>query len=847
MSSPMDYLQSRGRLALFAGLLGIACGLSASGAREPGAPGLLAVLGTEADAEVSEFAWEPERNVVSEFVLGRPILFTGRRPGDRYAELFRAFVRLSPEGRVLGVHRVRNLSQTDLAHEGGLRSHGQHAVVVSESESGGATLSVLDLGGERRSEEGFIGAIELGLGRYLEQGSVRGLGQCDVLLPSGLDELALHQREGALEVRLDGEQVELELTDLFDPNSTRTSELDVLRRVHRSPPLGHFAADLGRSLFGPALVARVEELALSVIDRFSRTGYRLTHWAAPQPPPKIERRPPAPAQAAAEGATWPPPDLASPWPKPEPGEGRWTGFGADYLPTAAAKSTPSPLQVTFVRPDPERPYAKAHLVAIDTARLELGLRAGHEDPRPRTGPPGSGHVPEDPSSYSRIVATFNGAFKTTHGSYGMKAEGRVLVPPTAGAATLRIDPGGSVGLGTYRPEQAQTMAAMQLETAEAYRQNLDLLLEDARLLPTGRLDWGDHLVGSGVVAERSGLCVRGDGHLVYVWSQEATARTLARAMQLAGCLRGMHLDMNPGHCTFAAHRIESFQPLRASGRLLSPEMRSSATRYLRWSPKDFFFLAYRDPFPQSEAARQFSLSAAPGEQPAPHDLPAFILGQRTVAGLQLQVERADLSRARVRLSVGSGETATERGVIPADGTPVSAAAPSSAPAPGLAAWTIGHSTHGNRPGLSQGATAIVPMDRAYATLVLPAEGNALVKLPGDPLEPAEGRDLVQLELLARDGALLDHGRRITTRREHGALCIDEAGYLWLGRLTHDTPGPLAQALLDLGCLHVLEADRGSQSPAVVERAGHEGGLRAERAESALVAMPRAAGGRAYAF
>src|SRR5688572_29750591 len=132
MPSLPQYLRSRAKLAVFAGLLGIALGLCGGQVKEPGTSGLLVALGEASRTEVSEFAWEPARSVVSEFLWGRPVLFIGRGAGDQHAELLRAFVRLSPEGRVLGVHRVRDLSQTDLARESGLRAHGRHAVFVSE-------------------------------------------------------------------------------------------------------------------------------------------------------------------------------------------------------------------------------------------------------------------------------------------------------------------------------------------------------------------------------------------------------------------------------------------------------------------------------------------------------------------------------------------------------------------------------------------------------------------------------------------------------------------------------------------------------------------------------------------
>src|SRR5690606_606371 len=293
------------------------------------------------------------------------------KPGEAYSELHRAFAHLSPEGRVLGISRVRNLSQTDLAAESGLRAHGRHAVFVSESDAGVGVLTVLDLAGEPRARIGFVGRMALSLSRYLEQGTAAGLGQADVLLPDHVGRLQLHQDGDVLRVRLDEEQLEVKLGELFETTETRVQELDVMRRVSTAQPLGHWAADVGRLLFGAAAVARVEELALSIQDRFARTGYTLTHLGS-APTPKTPEPPQTAAAPPAAAATWPPQDLPSPWPDRAPGEGHWQSFAGDLMP-AGTQEGPPPLYQTFVRPDPERPYARAHLVAIDTSRLELGL------------------------------------------------------------------------------------------------------------------------------------------------------------------------------------------------------------------------------------------------------------------------------------------------------------------------------------------------------------------------------------------------------------------------------------------------------------------------------------------
>jgi len=54
------------------------------------------------------------------------------------------------------------------------------------------------------------------------------------------------------------------------------------------------------------------------------------------------------------------------------------------------------------------------------------MQAGYEDPKPNTGSPGEGTF-RRPAVYSRVVGTFNGAFKTQHGAYGMMVNKRVLL------------------------------------------------------------------------------------------------------------------------------------------------------------------------------------------------------------------------------------------------------------------------------------------------------------------------------------------------------------------------------------------------------------------------------------
>ncbi len=102
--------------------------------------------------------------------------------------------------------------------------------------------------------------------------------------------------------------------------------------------------------------------------------------------------------------------------------------------------------------------------------------------------------------------------------------------------------------------------------------------------------WGSTLSGSVVVA-RSGVGVTANGALVYVAGPALTAKTLAEALQRAGAVRAMTLDINPEWVTFNifTHPYPA-TPTEVVGTRLYPQMQRSANRYLypTQESRDFF-------------------------------------------------------------------------------------------------------------------------------------------------------------------------------------------------------------------------------------------------------------------
>jgi hypothetical protein len=840
-----------------ASALGLGLHLGAVVPKERSFPSVLDGVERATGVRASAAAWEPSRGALVDLLSGRPLLLTGRTEADAFDDVYRVFVRVAPDGAPLAVTRSYNLTSTLLADERALLVRGPLAAYATVAFDHVQSLTVLDGRGVYGVGEGgdWLGRglhrLELGVQALLETGTLRGLGRTDVefahppaRLEFELSPSALRVVSGARERAYGVGPLGLEATGAAGADQG-DAELAVLPRLSPPKPALHWMADAGRSVLGSGPIAWLEGRAFTLLDHLRRFSYAFrrsdngadelaTHVAPtlPSPTPTLD------AESASGAALWPPPSIPSPWRTPRPGEGEWQPVELPFLRrTAGAEDAPPYFYRTFVRPDRERPYAEVTLVAMDMRRLELGVEGGYEDPRPSAGPPGTGHVPSDPDSYRRIVATFNGAFKTSHGDYGMVVNRRVLVPPVAGAATVRIDRSGAVGLGTWPAPQAndgQDGTLVLPAELLSLRQNLDPLLEDGRVNPAGRKVWGSQLYGQGVAAERSALCVTNSGHLVYAWSEEASGETLGEALRMGGCDYGVHLDMNPGHCAFVFTNILDFQRVEAQTEVLDPRMRINPTRYIRWSPKDFFYVSLRSPVPKTPGV---TWQAAEGAQGDPSWMPGIFRSELRVGPLAVQLLRFSADRLRWQLVPGSAEplrpNSTRLPFTEADA------------ARALVAFGVGHSTPAARHGLAFGSHQAVPLDPALATLVLPHEGAARLEAPGTPLRPMPGQTLVQLPLLSQDGELTARGRQPGALRQRGALCVDGEGNLLLARVHHDSSGPLAQALLKLDCGLVVEMDRGSQHPVFVERAGSDRPPRAGHETTVLYGMDRPGAPRAY--
>lgn len=252
-----------------------------------------------------------------------------------------------------------------------------------------------------------------------------------------------------------------------------------------------------------------------------------------------------------------------------PGEGIW-------MPAGQVINGRAPILETILRPDPIRPTVVAGLAWIDTSRTHLTLVPGLSEPESNL-PPGRAEVPL--KDRSRLLATFNGGFKTKDGHGGFIAGGKTYVSPKAGLASVAVYRNGHVELGSWGSEIKPSSHIVYL------RQNLPLIVDHGTLNPqiNNSLAWGT-TVGNGVRIWRSGLGIDAHGGLIYAASNGVSARGLADLLIQAGAVRAMELDINsywPDFFTYSA-------PGGKAPSKLLPLMQRPMNRYLVPDSRDFF-------------------------------------------------------------------------------------------------------------------------------------------------------------------------------------------------------------------------------------------------------------------
>jgi hypothetical protein len=844
-------------------------------------PSELAALLTEASGSVvraEDVRWEPSGGALSDLVLGRFLLFLGSAEVNGPRDVYRARVRVTPEGRVLGAAGVYNLTSTPLGDDHALVVSGDHAAYATWSYGQEQSITALDLSGEgSQSNATKMSDRVMGWLTNIQQtGSGAGIGRFDVTLDQAARRvgLALGDATTTLDIDLADDdrttgptrhrRLDLQKGELSgeDPNLPPTMHADAGK--HLSKRFVHWAVDTVRAVpwIGPAPIAWLEERVFAVRDQMKQTAFKVSGGKEALAKDAEQIAPAAlldTSQASLDLGHWPPQPIKSMWKDPQPGEGEWVVPKQPWLKRLPApppggegtgeEAPPSPFYETFVRPDEERPYAKVLLVAMDMRQLDVGLEAGSEDPKPLTGPPGTGRIPRDPQIYQRVAAAFNGGFKTEHGNYGMMLNKRVLLPPQPGAATVILTKDGRVGMGSWGTNKdVGGIVDIPSTEIQSFRQNLDPLLDNDKVNPLNRYQWGFVLPGTSMQTERSGICVTNAGHMLYAWGDDTSATSLGKAMKMAGCVYGMHLDMNPHHTGFIYTNITEFKGKAYKSELLSKEMEIDTDRYLLYAPKDFFYMVLHDPRPPALDGLEWEPDA--GAQPAPSWMAGLWHGHAGAVELfEIEPGRASF-RARAgtkehepaHAKARDGEEAPPSGVTredapakPLHGTELSEDDAHRV----LFALTLGHADAKHPRGVAADGLVITASttDAGMGSLVVSEDGAISIQGHQDHVVVPPHGDLVELPLVLDTDA--SGGSPVASHAQGPAhapvvLGIAPSGRVFVAR--GGSVDELVATLKKAGVTRAVLLDRGAGNHGAMFRAGTSTPPRSHYEDTTLYAM-----------
>lgn len=810
--------------------------------------GLVQALGTASHSVVraNDFVWEVSDGMVADFTKGRRILFLGADKAGAPRDLYRARVRLSPEGRPLEVRDVVNLTQTPYGDEQGLvrDATAERAAFATFAYGQLQGLTALDLRGEGRAvkADGLLEKSMLWVSNVQETGEGAGIARIQIALEKDATSAVLRFEGPILVAQLSQAsggtrtaRVDVDKAELVQPVEGVHAEL--LMRIPKKPI--HWAVDTVRAVpwIGPEPIAWLEAKVWEWKDKYKRFRHGIGTSSDPKDELKANAEQIVPKQldaaaAGEDGGYWPPLPVPTIYKTPEPGEGEWVAVQPDWM--HKIEGAPPAFYRTFVRPDPLRPYSKIILVAMDSRQLDFDMEAGVEDPKPTVGSfHGTGRIPRDLNVGKHVVAAFNGGFKTEHGHYGMMLKKRVLLPPVPNAATAIVTDDGRFGMGAWQPTRDIPPDIL------SYRQNMDPLVEDGILNPHKRLSWGAVLPGQpklvGQQTERSGLCITKARHTLYVWGDDVGPDALGKAMQLAGCDFGMHLDMNPFHTGFVFMSFNDAKLQNGKSETLTPLMAISNRRYIDYNPKDFFYAMLRDPAPPmlTVGGAPVAWQADDGVQPPPKWLPALWHAQVTEKGTSVGLTMIEPGRVRFVLRAGSAEKA-EKGVpVVIEGDDAKRA---------IAAFGFG-ATEKHALGLIVDGKTAHPMAPGEGALVI-VNGQMTIASGSDQI-PAGASDVAQGTVLINDGHLSEGHGRVGATFNRVALGVTKEGRVIVARANASSDEPLAQALLDAGCVRAI-AGRGMVDQ-FVSRAGTADPPMSHYAQTTVYAVAQPMGPRGFRF
>jgi hypothetical protein len=572
---------------------------------------------------------------------GARALVRAQTPGNTF-DLYLVGARLSPEGVLLEVGQIWNLTRTEAVDESRPLLQGPYAAYLTPQPSGDGTIvtgvHTIDLRGHPVASYTDFSRLQkwqTAVTSLQETGQADGIVHNAFALDPVAKDVQFHWVGEALAVKADGRAIGIDV-EHGTPTEGEGWVRPVLDAKSRPGSLVTWAVDRVRGTsFGAERMQWVKFIAMSAGDWLKRTIGEKAETAdevANDFGDNITL-----GKASADSFTdpeigWPPRPL-DPILKPAmPGEGQWISLDHDPFITPTP-GVPAPFVTTFVRSDPKRPATRISIMLWDPRQIALHMEAGTIEPVSATGEAGPGLIPRVPEVMRRVVAGFNGGFQAVHGEYGMQVNGINYLPPKPYAATVLEMRDGSTGFGAW---PADTHVP---DDVLSYRQNMTAIVQNDRFNPWGRVWWGgtpEKWVDN-IHTTRSAVCLTKEKFAGYFFGVDIAPDALAGAMLAARCSFGVHLDMNPGLAGFEFYNVglaDKWQPL---GRPLQPDweyegtfkdlpdlkyrarrmLRSSMQhinfpRYMQRDGRDFFYLTARYVLPGADLDIHGS-PAEPGE------------------------------------------------------------------------------------------------------------------------------------------------------------------------------------------------------------------------------------------
>jgi len=259
---------------------------------------------------------------------------------------------------------------------------------------------------------------------------------------------------------------------------------------------------------------------------------------------------------------------------------------AEWVPGPVSSAGRPVLYTSQWRSDPMHTGVVVSAIWFDGRRLRPQVVAGTKEPG-GTWPWGA-RIPR--GHWTSTVAAINGGFRFHDSRGGFYQDGKVGWALHPGAASLVVYRDGRTDIVRW------PSAHVDLASIDTVRQNLALIVDDAKVV--NGLDhnagdqWGDSK-NQLQYTWRSGLGVDRNGNLVYVAGSQLNLQMLAEALQSAGAIRAMQLDIHPGMVHAELLEPDPSAPYGLRGRLLVTGMKGSSTRYFKQDQRDFIAFQLR--------------------------------------------------------------------------------------------------------------------------------------------------------------------------------------------------------------------------------------------------------------